>query len=286
MERRPAIVLLSGGLDSATCLAIARAEGFSPIRTLAFDYGQRHRHELAAAERLSRQFGAIEHRVITIDLRQFGGSALTADIEVPKDAFGVGGTEGRRDGATEGQRDRGAEGRGKSGVETSGEGIASSSISTYIHSSFSLSVPPPLSPSVAPSLPPITYVPARNTIFLSFALAWCEVLDCDDVFIGVNALDYSGYPDCRPQFVESFQQTARLGTRRTGFTIHAPLVHWTKAQIIRRGVELGVDYSMTHSCYDPVSRGPEVLACGHCDSCLLRKRGFVEAGVADPTRYA
>jgi len=270
MERRPAIVLLSGGLDSATCLAIARSDGFNPIRTLAFDYGQRHRHELAAAESLSRLSGATEHRVITIDLRQFGGSALTADIDVPKDALVEKGTEGRRDQGTEGLRDRGAGGRGENGVETAGQGIA----------------PPPLYPSVAPSLPPITYVPARNTIFLSFALAWCEVLDCDDVFIGVNALDYSGYPDCRPQFVESFQQTARLGTTRARFTVHAPLVNMTKAQIIRRGVELGVDYSLTHSCYDPVTRGQDVLACGHCDSCLLRKRGFVEAGVADPTRYA
>jgi 7-cyano-7-deazaguanine synthase len=129
---------------------------------------------------------------------------------------------------------------------------------------------------------PITYVPARNTIFLSYALAWAEVLDCDDVFIGVNALDYSGYPDCRPEFVESFQQTARLGTKRTKFTIHAPLVKLTKAQIIRRGVELGVDYAMTHSCYDPDEQG---LACGRCDSCLLRKKGFAEAGIADPTRY-
>jgi 7-cyano-7-deazaguanine synthase len=130
---------------------------------------------------------------------------------------------------------------------------------------------------------PITYVPARNTIFLSYALAWAEVLECDNVFIGVNALDYSGYPDCRPEFIESFQQTARLGTKRAKFTIHAPLVHLTKAQIIRRGVELGVDYAMTHSCYDPDAQG---RACGRCDSCLLRKKGFAEAGVADPTRYA
>lgn len=222
MPDRPAIVLLSGGLDSATCLAIAKAEGFSPIRTMAFDYGQRHRHELAAAERLSTQSGAIEHRLMTIDLRQFGGSALTAEIDVPKDH------------------------------------LDQTSI-------------------------PVTYVPARNTIFLSFALAWCEVIDCDDVYIGVNALDFSGYPDCRPAFIHAFQETARAGTKRTNFNVHAPLIEMTKAQIIRRGMELGVDYSMTHSCYDPTPAG---LACGHCDSCLLRRRGFVEAGVTDPTRYA
>jgi 7-cyano-7-deazaguanine synthase len=222
---RPAIVLLSGGLDSATCLAIARADKFAPIFTMSFDYGQRHRHELAAAEALSKQFGAAQHRVIRIDLRQFGGSALTSDIAVPKD------------------RDE----------STMTAGI------------------------------PITYVPARNTIFLSYALAWAEVLNCDDVFIGVNALDYSGYPDCRPEFVASFQQTARLGTKRTNFTVHAPLVDLTKAQIIRRGVELGIDYGQTHSCYDP---DPQGRACGRCDSCVLRKKGFAEAGIADPTLYA
>jgi 7-cyano-7-deazaguanine synthase len=192
---------------------------------MAFDYGQRHRHELAAAERISQVMGAVEHRVVRIDLRQFGKSALTDDIAVPKD------------------RD---------------ERQMSADI-------------------------PITYVPARNTIFLSYALAWAEVLDCDHVFIGVNALDYSGYPDCRPEFVESFQRTARLGTKRANFKVHAPLVRLSKAQIIRRGVELGVDYGMTHSCYDPDAQG---RACGRCDSCVLRKRGFAGAGVADPTRYA
>lgn len=221
---RSAIVLISGGLDSTTCLAMARAEGFAPLYSLSFDYGQRHRCELAAAERIAGAFEVAEHRVITIDLRQFGRSALTADIAVPKD----------RDAAQ-------------------------------------------MSADV-----PITYVPARNTIFLSYGLAWAEVLNCDDVFIGVNALDYSGYPDCRPEFVESFQRTARLGTTRANFTIHAPLVHLTKAQIIRRGMDLGVDYGMTHSCYDPDAKG---LACGRCDSCVLRRRGFAEAGVADPTRY-
>ena len=222
MSRNSAIVLLSGGLDSTTCLAIARAEGYAPIYTLAFDYG--HRHELRAAAALSQSMGATEHRIITIDLRQFGGSALTADVAVPKD------------------RDEQA---------------------------------------MAGDIP-ITYVPARNTIFLSYALAWAEVLHCDHVYIGVNALDYSGYPDCRPAFVESFQQTARRGTTRSAFTIHAPLLHLTKAQIIQKGTQLGVDYGRTHSCYDP---SPEGLACGHCDSCILRRRGFAEAGVGDPTRY-
>jgi 7-cyano-7-deazaguanine synthase len=228
LQPRPAIVLASGGLDSTTCLAIARADGFAPLFSLAFDYGQRHRHELDAAARVARQYGVAEHRVITIDLRQFGRSALTADIAVPKD------------------RDESAMAGGV----------------------------------------PVTYVPARNTIFLSYALAWAEVLGCDDAFIGVNALDFSGYPDCRPQFIDAFQATARLGTQRTGFTVHAPLVRLTKAEIISQGTALGVDYAMTHSCYDPVVRGGDVLACGRCDSCLLRRKGFVVAGVPDPTRYA
>jgi 7-cyano-7-deazaguanine synthase len=225
---RGAIVLTSGGLDSTTCLAVARAEGFDRLYSLAFDYGQRHRHELHAARRVARDWGVAEHRLMTIDLRQFGASALTADIAVPKD---------RSDAAMAGAV-------------------------------------------------PVTYVPARNTIFLSFALAWAEVLDLDDVYIGVNALDFSGYPDCRPEFIAAFQATARLGTTRANFTVHAPLVHLTKAQIIARGVELGVDYGTTHSCYDPVTRDADTLACGHCDSCLLRRKGFVEAGVVDPTRYA
>ena len=221
---RPALVLLSGGLDSATCLAIARAEGFAPLRTLAFDYGQRHRHELAAAEQLAADAKAA-HRVVTLDLRQFGGSALTDDaLTVPKD------------------RD---EAEMSAGV-------------------------------------PITYVPARNTLFLAYALAECEVTNCRDVFLGVNALDYSGYPDCRPEFVRSFQQTARLGTRLADLTLHTPLIDLTKAQIIRRGVTLGVDYAKTHSCYDPING----LACGACDSCLLRKKGFENAGLPDPTAYA
>ena len=241
-QRRPAIVLLSGGLDSATCLAIARATAFLPLYSMSFDYGQRHRHELAAAARLAKAFGAVEHRVITIDLRQFGRSALTADIAVPKD------------------RDESA-----------------------------------MTADV-----PVTYVPARNTIFLSYALAWAEVLGVRDVFIGVNAVDYSGYPDCRPEYIAAFERMANLATKMTtagsrdaapsasakpsadGFKLHTPLINLTKAQIIRRGVDLGVDYAMTHSCYDP---GADGRACGHCDSCLLRKKGFAEAGVADPTIY-
>jgi 7-cyano-7-deazaguanine synthase len=223
--RSPAIVLLSGGLDSATCLAIGRADGFNPLYSMAFDYGQRHRHELAAAAKLAADANVREHRVIRIDLRQFGGSALTSDAAVPKD------------------RD---ESQMSAGV-------------------------------------PITYVPARNTIFLAYALAWAEVLGAPDVFIGVNAIDYSGYPDCRPEFVEAFERAGNLGTKFAGrFRVHTPLIRLTKAQIIRRGTELGVDYGLTHSCYDPDETG---AACGHCDSCLLRKRGFAEAGVADPTRY-
>ncbi len=229
-NRGSAIVLASGGLDSTTCLAIARADGFAPLFALSFDYGQRHRHELEAAARVSELFGVAEHRVIRIDLRQFGRSALTGDIAVPKD---------REESAM------------SAGV-------------------------------------PVTYVPARNTIFLSYALAWAEVLDLRDVFIGVNALDYSGYPDCRPEFVQAFERVANLATQMTTapgmrpFTVHAPLIRMSKAQIIRRGLELGVDYSITHSCYDPDARG---RACGRCDSCLLRKKGFAEAGAPDPTRY-
>jgi 7-cyano-7-deazaguanine synthase len=234
-NRRPAIVLLSGGLDSTTCLAIARGVNYAPLYTMAFDYGQRHRHELAAAEQIARKFNVAEHRVIQIDLRQFGKSALTDDIAVPKDRE---------------------------------EAKMSADI-------------------------PITYVPARNTIFLSYALAWSEVLDVRDVFIGVNALDYSGYPDCRPEFIAAFENMANLATKMTversavrgqlsAFKIHTPLINLTKAQIIRRGLDLGVDYALTHSCYDPDAQGH---ACGRCDSCLLRKKGFADAGVSDPTGY-
>ena len=225
---RSAIVLTSGGIDSTTCMAFAKADGFARLYSLTFDYGQRHRQELHAAERVAFEFGA-EHRVIAIDLRQFGGSALTSDMAVPKD------------------RDESA-----------------------------------MSKDV-----PITYVPARNTIFLSYSLAWAEVLGIGDAYIGVNAIDYSGYPDCRPEFISAFQTMANLATR-TGveglsFRIHTPLIAMTKAEIIRRGSALNVDYSITHSCYDPTAEG---LACGRCDSCLIRRKGFAEAGVADPTRYA
>jgi 7-cyano-7-deazaguanine synthase len=228
-KNRAAIVLSSGGVDSTTCLAIARAEGFSGIYSLSFDYGQRHRHELGSAEKIAKAFGVKEHRIVRIDLRQFGKSALTDGIEVPKD------------------REEGEMGRGI----------------------------------------PITYVPARNTIFLSYALAWGEVLDVCDVFIGVNAIDFSGYPDCRPEFVEAFERMANVATRMTTegggkFSIHAPLIRMSKAEIIGRGVELGVDYSLTYSCYDPDEMG---RACGRCDSCVLRRRGFGEAGVEDPTVY-
>ena len=228
-KSRSAIVLTSGGLDSTTCMAIAKADGFAKLYSLTFDYGQRHRAELAAAERVAYDFGA-EHRVITIDLRQFGGSALTADVAVPKD------------------RDE---------------------------SSMAAGVP-------------ITYVPARNTVFLSYALAWAEVLDLRDVYVGVNAIDYSGYPDCRPEFIAAFEAMANVATRMTTepgsvpFRIHAPLIHLSKADIIRRGLALNVDYAITHSCYDP---DPDGLACGRCDSCVLRRKGFAEARVPDPTRY-
>jgi 7-cyano-7-deazaguanine synthase len=224
-----AIVLTSGGLDSTTCLAIAKGDGFMPIYSMTFDYGQRHRLELEAAARVAERIGVSGHRVVKIDLRQFGKSALTANIAVPKD------------------RDESAMGADI----------------------------------------PITYVPARNTIFLSYALAWAEVLDVRDVFIGVNAIDYSGYPDCRPEFIKAFETMANLATRMTTtgrpkFSIHTPLINLTKAQIIRRGIELGVDYSLTHSCYDPDESG---RSCGRCDSCVLRMKGFAEAGVPDPTNY-
>jgi 7-cyano-7-deazaguanine synthase len=231
---KSAIILLSGGLDSATCLAVAKRDGFAPLYTLAFDYGQRHRQELHAAAQLSRVFAAKEHRVIKIDLRQFGHSALTADIDVPKH-------------------------------DTAGD-----IDTTHI---------------------PVTYVPARNALFLTFALAWAEVLGSLDLFIGVNALDYSGYPDCRPEFIRAYETMANLATAMTTstttsshkLTIHTPLLQLTKADIIRLGAGLGVDYSLTHSCYDP---SPTGQACAHCDSCLLRKRGFEQAGIPDPTPYA
>ncbi|HEY1583310.1 MAG TPA: 7-cyano-7-deazaguanine synthase QueC, partial [Chthoniobacterales bacterium] len=211
-----AIVLLSGGLDSATVLALARSGDFKTY-ALSFRYGQRHEREVAAAQRVAQSLGAEEHRIAEIDLRLFGGSALTADIEVPKS-------------------------RSETEMET---GI------------------------------PLTYVPARNTIFLSYALAWAEVLGSTDIFLGVNAVDYSGYPDCRPEFVRAFEQLANLATRAgteegARFRIHAPLISLSKAEIIRRGLSLGVNYALTHSCYDPT---PDGLACGACDSCQLRRKG-------------
>ena len=220
-----AVILLSGGLDSATALAIARRKGFA-CHALSFRYGQRHAGELAAARRIGRAFGVVEHKVVTIDLRTFGGSALTADIAVPK-------------------------GRSKKQM---GHGV------------------------------PITYVPARNTIFLSFALAWAEVLGAQDIFIGVNALDYSGYPDCRPAYIKAYQRLANLATRagvegKARFKIHTPLLRMTKARIIHTGLKLGVDYALTTSCYDP---GPRGKPCGRCDACQLRNKGFAELGLTDP----
>jgi 7-cyano-7-deazaguanine synthase len=229
MAGRRAVVLLSGGLDSATALALARAEGFETY-ALSFDYGQRHDRELDSARRVAAALGAKEHLVLRLDLRPIGGSALTADIPVPK---------------------------GRS-VEAMGSGI------------------------------PVTYVPARNTIFLSHALAWAEVLECQDIFIGVNALDYSGYPDCRPEFIEAFERMANLATRAgvegsSRLRIHTPLIRLTKAEIVSRGTALGVDFGLTWSCYEP---RPDGLACGHCDSCLLREKGFREAGLRDPVPVA
>jgi 7-cyano-7-deazaguanine synthase len=225
-ESKKAVVLLSGGLDSATALAIARDEGFT-VHALSFLYGQRHSIELECAKMQARAAGC-EHRIIEIDLRVFGGSALTDAIDVPK-----------HDSVDE------------------------------------------LTDEV-----PVTYVPARNLLFLSYATAWAEVLGAYDIFIGVNALDYSGYPDCRPEFIEAFEKTGNLatvaGVQGRRLRIHAPLVHWSKARIIRRGLALGVDYADTTSCYDPA---PDGRACGHCDSCLLRLKGFEEAGHADPRAY-
>jgi 7-cyano-7-deazaguanine synthase len=219
-----AVCLLSGGLDSATCLALARREGYA-CYALSFDYGQRHKVELEAAARVAEAFGAERHMVARIGLDAFGGSALTADIDVPK---------------------------GRSTADM-GHGI------------------------------PSTYVPARNTIFLSFALAWAEVLGSADIFIGVNALDYSGYPDCRPEYIEAYERMANLATKagvegRTRLTIHTPLLRLNKAQIVKLGHELGVPFGLTHSCYDP---GPGGRPCGQCDACLLRAKGFLEAGLED-----
>jgi len=228
VSMKKAVVLFSGGLDSTTCLAIAKSQGFE-LYALSFYYHQRHDVEIKAAKRVAESMGVKQHLVLELPLNKIGGSALTDDIDVPKD----------------------------------------------------------LNPEQTTEIP-ITYVPARNTIFLSFALGWAEVLGAADIFIGVNAVDYSGYPDCRPEFIEAFEKMANLATKETvtgkfKFQIHTPLVKLTKAEIIKKGLELGVDYSLTHSCYDPDEHG---LACGRCDSCYLRKKGFAEAGVPDPTLYS
>jgi 7-cyano-7-deazaguanine synthase len=225
MPTKKAVLLLSGGLDSATCLAIAKADGFE-VHALTVSYGQRHAQEVEQAKATARALGAASHRVLELDLRAIGGSALTSDMAVPKDRLEEGGI-------------------------------------------------------------PSTYVPARNTVFLGLALGLAEVLGAADLYLGVNAVDYSGYPDCRPEFVAAFEALANLATKAgvegTRFRVHAPLLRLTKAEIIRRGVSLGVDYAMTHSCYDPA---PDGRACGRCDSCQLRRKGFADAGVPDPTRYA
>jgi 7-cyano-7-deazaguanine synthase len=222
---RKAVCLLSGGLDSSTCLALARRDGFD-CYALSFDYGQRHRVELDCAAKVAASVGAAQHRIVRFDLRQFGQSALTADVSVPK---------------------------GRSVDEMSQE-------------------------------IPVTYVPARNTIFLSFALAWAETLEASDIFIGVNALDYSGYPDCRPEFIEAYEEMANLATKtgvegRTRIAIRTPLIQLSKAGIVKLAAELGLDFRLTHSCYDP---DPAGRPCGACDSCLLRQKGFEEAGIVDP----
>jgi 7-cyano-7-deazaguanine synthase len=226
---RKAVCLLSGGLDSATCLAVARREGFD-CYALSFDYGQRHRVELEAARRVAGSLGAARHVILRIDLRAVGGSALTDDLAVPK---------------------------GRS-LSEMGQGI------------------------------PVTYVPARNTVFLSCALAWAEALGACDIFLGVNAIDYSGYPDCRPEYIEAFERMANLATRAgveqgVSIKIHTPLIGLSKAEIVKLGASLGVDFGLTHSCYDPEEAG---MACGQCDSCLLRLKGFQEAGLRDPLEYA
>lgn len=231
MEQKKAVLLLSGGLDSTTVLALATAQNYG-VHALSFSYGQRHAGEIIASRKIAAHYGAVQHVVAEIDLRIFGGSALTSDIEVPKDR-----------------------------------------------------------PLDSANEVPVTYVPARNTIFLSFALAFAEVIGAHEIFIGINALDYSGYPDCRPEFIASFEKMARLATRADSnaidgqeqISIRTPLIDMSKRQIIELGLELGVDYGMTTSCYDPGANGE---ACGHCDACQLRLRGFLEAGASDPAAYA
>ena len=228
MSEKRAVVLLSGGLDSTTTLAMAKADGFEPY-ALSFRYGQRHEDEIECARRVASSMGVADHAIVDIDLRLFGGSALTDAIDVPK---------------------------GRSADEMEDDGI------------------------------PVTYVPARNTVFLSYALAWAEVLKASDIFIGVNALDYSGYPDCRPEYIEAYETMANLATKagvegETNMKIHVPLIALTKAEIIKRGLELGVDYCITQTCYDPA----DGMACGECDACTLRLRGFEQCGLSDPAPY-
>lgn len=223
---KKAVILVSGGIDSSTCCAIAAQQGYS-IYAMSFIYGQRHSVELESAQRIAKAFNAADHRIVNIDLRAFGGSSLTSEMEIPKDRN------------TENENEI-----------------------------------------------PSTYVPARNTIFLSFATGWAEIIDCCDIFIGVNAVDYSGYPDCRPEYIAAYQTMANLATRNgvegKKLTIHTPLISLSKADIIKLGIKLGVDYSITHSCYDPDHDGN---ACGCCDSCIIRRKGFESAGIPDPTRY-
>jgi 7-cyano-7-deazaguanine synthase len=223
-----AVILLSGGIDSATVMAIAKTKGFG-LYALSFDYGQKHKYELLSARKVAKYFEAVEHRIMKIDLKCFGGSALTDDnIDIPRNR----------------------------NIESASKNI------------------------------PSTYVPARNTIFLSYALAWAEVLASHDIFIGVNAIDYSGYPDCRPEYIQAYQRMADLAIKETveggSIKIHTPLINMTKSEIIKKGTNLGVDYTITHSCYNPTKDG---RACGRCDSCILRKKGFKEAGIEDPTKY-
>lgn len=230
-QTKPAIVLLSGGLDSATTAAIAQEAGFA-LHAITFDYGQRHRFELAAAERVAQHLTVASHRRVNIDLRSLGTSALTSDIAVPKDRLNAATNQ---------------------------------------------------SPDQRSDDIPVTYVPGRNTIFLAYALAAAEVLRSTDLFIGINAIDYSGYPDCRPAYIEAFQQMANLATKSAveghPLTIHSPLIEWSKTQIVRKGLDLGVDFSLTHSCYDP---NPDGAACRHCDACVLRQQAFAELGLPDP----
>lgn len=257
---KKAVVLLSGGIDSSTVAAIAKAEGYE-IYALSFDYGQRHRRELESARMVAESLGVRRHLIIRFDMREIGGSALTAEIEVPKDRrqkFVLCDQCSVTSAPCDGQR--------TTGNGTQRQGLSSKSLSSDI---------------------PVTYVPARNTIFLSFALSWAEVLEASEIFIGANAVDYSGYPDCRPEYLKAFEEMANLATKvsvegRLRFSIRSPLLYMTKAEIIRKGTELGLDYSLTWSCYDPQPANKDVVPCGRCDSCLFRAKGFREAGLKDP----